>query len=72
MVCSKCNQQMYQSVSKGKPIGWGISSDNRYETEELKECKCGNLVIERYQATQVTPDEAAKYIKYILEKEVTK
>jgi hypothetical protein len=53
MICPNCSTQMHQKVvdaPEGRRfIGGGVSTDDRYDTWELKVCdSCGREVIESY------------------------
>ena len=44
---------MYQMRIGNKPVGYGWATENDYCTVEVKQCRCGNLVLEEYRTKRI-------------------
>jgi len=53
VVCHLCGRQMYQKRIGSKPVGYGYASENEYVTVEVKQCRCGNMVLEEYKTKRI-------------------
>jgi hypothetical protein len=53
---------MRQKRIGSRPVGYGYATETEYVTVEVKDCVCGNIVLEEYRAKQID----YKMAQYIL------
>lgn len=53
MICPNDGTQMHQKVNLGKPMGGGVSTDDFYETWEIKECDTCQRIVKEYYSVKL-------------------